>query len=43
LLDFAAQGEIHDTCLWTPIAAATGASGNTTALVGTPETVAEAL
>jgi alkanesulfonate monooxygenase len=43
LLDFAAQGEIHDKCLWTPIAAATGASGNTTALVGTPETVAEAL
>lgn len=43
LLDFAAQGEIHDKCLWTPIAAATGASGNTTALVGTPERVAEAL
>ncbi|MGD9893583.1 MAG: LLM class flavin-dependent oxidoreductase [Dehalococcoidia bacterium] len=43
LLDFAAQGELHDRCLWTPIAAATGASGNTTALVGTPETVAAAL
>jgi len=43
LLDIAAQGEVHDKRLWTPIAAATGASGNTTALVGTPEQVAEAL
>jgi len=43
LLDLAAQQEIHDTCLWTPIAAATGAGGNTTALVGTPEQVAEAM
>jgi len=43
LLDFAAQGEIHDKRLWTPIAAATGAAGNTTALVGTPEQVAESL
>jgi alkanesulfonate monooxygenase len=43
LLDAAARGEIHDRCLWTPIAAATGARGNTTALVGTPVQVAEAL
>ena len=43
LLDIAAQGEIHDKRLWTPIAAATGAGGNTTALVGTPEQVAESL
>ena len=43
LLEAAAQGEIHDKRLWTPIAAATGAGGNTTALVGTPEQVAEAL
>ncbi|MDX2270332.1 MAG: LLM class flavin-dependent oxidoreductase [Cyanobacteriota bacterium] len=43
LLDFAAQAEIHDKRLWTPIAAATGAYGNTTALVGTPEQVAESL
>jgi alkanesulfonate monooxygenase len=43
LLDAAARGEIHDKRLWTPIAAATGAGGNTTALVGTPEQVAEAL
>ncbi|MDZ8093656.1 MAG: LLM class flavin-dependent oxidoreductase [Nostoc sp. DedQUE05] len=43
LLDFAAKNEIYDKRLWTPIAAATGAAGNTTALVGTPEQVAEAL
>jgi alkanesulfonate monooxygenase len=43
LLAVAAQGEIHDKRLWTPIAAATGAAGNTTALVGTPEQVAESL
>ena len=43
LLDAAARGEVHDRCLWMPIAAATGARGNTTALVGTPETVAAAL
>ena len=38
-----AAGELHDRCLWTPIAGATGAAGNSTALVGTPETVAAAL
>ena len=43
LLDFAAQGEIHDQRLWMPIAAATGAAGSTTALVGTAEQVAESL
>jgi alkanesulfonate monooxygenase len=43
LLDAASRGEVHDRCLWTAIAEATGARGNTTALVGTPETVAEAL
>ncbi|MDP9256224.1 MAG: LLM class flavin-dependent oxidoreductase [Actinomycetota bacterium] len=43
LLAAAEAGELHDRCLWTPLAAATGAPGNTTALVGTPETVAEAL
>ena len=34
---------MHDTCLWTSLAAATGAQGNSTALVGTAETVAKAL
>lgn len=43
LLDFAAQGETHDERLWMPIAEATGAMGNTSCLVGTPEQVARAL
>ena len=43
LVDFAQQAEVHDTRLWTPIAAAVGGAGNTTALVGTPEQVAESL
>ncbi len=43
LLDAAAEKEIHDTCLWTALAVQTGARGNSTALVGTPETVAEAM
>ena len=43
LLQAAAEAEVHDTCLWTSLAAATGAQGNSTALVGTPETVAQAL
>lgn len=43
LLDFASQQEIYDKRLWTPIAAATGAGGNSTVLVGTPEQVAESI
>jgi alkanesulfonate monooxygenase len=43
LLRAAAEAEVHDTCLWTSLAAATGAPGNSTALVGTPETVARAM
>ena len=43
LLRAANKAELHDTCLWTPLAAATGAQGNSTALVGSPETVAKAL
>jgi alkanesulfonate monooxygenase len=43
LLAAAAEAELHDTCLWTPLAAATGAQGNSTALVGTPDTVARAM
>src|SRR5262249_45596285 len=43
LLDAAADQEVHDRCLWMALALATGARGNSTALVGTPETVAEAL
>ena len=43
LLEAAARAELHDSCLWTPLAAATGAQGNSTALVGTPDVVARAL
>ncbi|MFZ1889168.1 MAG: LLM class flavin-dependent oxidoreductase [Candidatus Binataceae bacterium] len=43
LLAAAAQGEVLDTRLWTAVAAATGARGNTTALVGTPEQVGESM
>ena len=43
LLDLATRGEVHDKRLWTAIAAATGAAGSTTALVGTAEQVAESL
>lgn len=43
LLAVAAQGERHDRALWTVTAQATGGAGNSTALVGTPETVAAAL
>jgi alkanesulfonate monooxygenase len=43
LLRAAEKGVIRDRRLWTAVAEATGARGNTTALVGTPEQVAEAL
>jgi alkanesulfonate monooxygenase len=43
LLAAAAKGERHDRALWTAPAAATGAAGSSTALVGTAETVARAL
>jgi alkanesulfonate monooxygenase len=43
LLAVAERGERHDRALWTVTAAATGGAGNSTALVGTPETVAAAL
>ncbi|NMG63370.1 LLM class flavin-dependent oxidoreductase [Azoarcus indigens] len=53
LLAYAERGEVLDSCLWTGITALTGAAsgaaastgigGNSTALVGTPEQVADAL
>ncbi|MBB2205818.1 LLM class flavin-dependent oxidoreductase [Gluconacetobacter takamatsuzukensis] len=43
LLAAAAQGTRLDKRLWTGLAALTGARGNSTALVGTPDQVAEAL
>ena len=43
LLAAAAQGDLHDRALWTATARACGSGGNSTALVGTPGTVAQAL
>ena len=43
LLDTAAQGKVVDKRLWTEIAALTGARGNSTSLVGTPDQVVESL
>jgi len=43
LLAEAAKGSVVDTRLWTGITALTRAAGNSTALVGTPQQVADAL
>src|SRR6202050_3790064 len=43
LLRYAAEAELHDQRLWTALARATGAPGNSTALVGSYEQVAESL
>jgi alkanesulfonate monooxygenase len=43
LMGFALERDIHDERLWMPIARATGALGNTSCLVGTPEQVADAM
>jgi alkanesulfonate monooxygenase len=43
LLEAAAQGSRLDKRLWTGMAALTGAKGNSTSLVGTPDQVAEAM
>ena len=43
LLDAAAKGKRVDKCLWTEPAVLTGARGNSTALVGTPDQVADAM
>jgi len=43
LLEAAAKGARLDKRLWTEMAALTGAWGNTTALVGTPDQVADAM
>jgi alkanesulfonate monooxygenase len=43
LMSFALESDIHDERLWMPIARATGALGNTSCLVGTPEQVAQAM
>jgi alkanesulfonate monooxygenase len=43
LLEIASRQDLHDRALWTPTASAVGAAGASTALVGTPETVAAAI
>ena len=43
LLAAAEARELQDSCLWMKLAQATGAPGNSTALVGAPDTVAKAL
>lgn len=43
LLGYAARGDVHDERLWMGIARATGAPGNTSCLVGTPEQIAAAV
>ena len=43
LVAAAEQGDVHDKRLWTAVAKATGAAGNSTALVGSYEQVADSL
>jgi alkanesulfonate monooxygenase len=43
LLDAANEQDVYDSCLYMALATASGARGNSTALVGTPETVAQAM
>jgi alkanesulfonate monooxygenase len=43
LLAVAEKGELHVLCLWTPTTQAVGVGVNSTALVGSPETVAAAI
>ena len=43
LLAAAEAREVQDSCLWMKLAQATGAQGNSTALVGAPDTVARAM
>lgn len=42
LYQLATARKVYDRCLWTGIAALSGAAGNSTSLVGSPQTVAEA-
>ncbi len=43
LIEMSAAREVYDERLWMKVANLTGAAGNSTALVGTPEQVAEAM
>jgi alkanesulfonate monooxygenase len=43
LIEMSAEQEVYDERLWMKVANLTGAAGNSTALVGTPEQVAESM
>jgi alkanesulfonate monooxygenase len=43
LIEMSSDQDVHDERLWMKVANLTGAAGNSTALVGTPEQVAEAM
>jgi alkanesulfonate monooxygenase len=43
LIEMSSDRDVHDERLWLKVANLTGAAGNSTALVGTPEQVAEAM
>ncbi|GES59427.1 alkanesulfonate monooxygenase [Aspergillus terreus] len=43
LLEIAKRGEVHDRALWYPTVTATNARGASTALVGSPQTIAESI
>ncbi|NTF44717.1 LLM class flavin-dependent oxidoreductase [Rhizobium rhizogenes] len=43
LLEIAARGDVHDRALWYPTVSATNARGASTALVGSPQTIADSI
>ena len=43
LLEIAARGEVQDRALWYPTVTATNARGASTALVGSPQTIADSI
>ena len=43
LIEMSADKDVYDERLWMKVANLTGAAGNSTALVGTPEQVADAM
>jgi alkanesulfonate monooxygenase len=43
LIEMSTDRDVYDERLWMKVANLTGAAGNSTALVGTPEQVAEAM
>jgi alkanesulfonate monooxygenase len=43
LLEIASRGDVHDRALWYPTVTATNARGASTALVGSPQTIADSI